>query len=71
MTAILNALQDVAATVFGGMPSGAGATRIEFANSLLGKVCSAITGTGGEILLVFTILSLVGLGVGLFRRLTK
>lgn len=70
MTSILNALQDVAAYVFGGTPSGGG-TAITFSNSLLGKVVGAITASGNELLLVFAILALVGIGVGFFKRLTR
>lgn len=35
----------------------------------IGQVSTAITASGNEIILLFVVLPLVGLGVGLFRRL--
>lgn len=37
--------------------------------SWVGEVATTITASGNEILLLFAVLPLVGLGVGLFRRL--
>ena len=35
----------------------------------VGEVASTITGEGNEIILLFVLLPLVGLGIGLFKRL--
>lgn len=37
----------------------------------MGSVASTVTGEGGEIYLIFTAIPLVGLGIGLFKRLAR